>query len=829
MTALRLAARLLRQDLASGELRLLGLALLLAVAAASAVSFFTDRVQQALSQQGAALMAADLAIENGEALPRTLVDAATARGLDTSRWLSFPSVIFNGERPVLVQVKGVDAAYPLRGSLRVRPAPGAPAETHRGPPPAGQVWVEPRLLALLGKQVGDRIGLGRLKLTIGGLIAEEPDRGGNLFQLAPRVMLDAAALPASGLLGPASRVKHRLLVAGPTQAVAGYRRWVKAHLPDGASLYDIHNARPELRSALDRGARFLNLAALTASLLAGAALAISSRGFIRRQGDAAALMRSLGARSGLVLRIFAWRLLLLTLAASLAGGLVGLLAQQGLALLVGGWFSADLPPPGWQGWLVGLALGLGLMFGFALPPLLRLSRMPPLRVLRRDLGLARGGWLDWTLAALCLAALTAWQADDAALAGRLIGGLAAALLLFWACARGLLWLTARLLPQLGGSWRAGAAALQRHAAMTTLQLAAFGLAITVLLVLTVVRGDLLDTWQRSLPPDTPDHFLINIQPQETVALARLLREHGIDHAELYPMVRGRLTAINDAPVKPEAFAAPRARRLAAREFNLSVATTMQSDNRVVAGKWWGSAGGQQRGWSVEKGLADTLGIKLGDSLRFEIAGNTVQARVTSLRSVQWDSFNANFFVIGSPALMAGQPATYITSFHLGDREDLLRALAEQFPAVSVLDVKALLDQVRQVIARGAQAVQAVFGFTLLAALVLLLAAMQTQRAQRARETGLLRTLGAGNRQLLGAAGVEFGGLGLLAGLLGAVMAALIGSLLARQVFELAWLPDWRLWLIGLAVGGLGVGLTGLGASRNLLDAPPGRLLNQRLD
>lgn len=829
MRSLRIAGRLLRQDVASGELRLLGLALVIAVAATTAVSFFTDRVRQALNQQGASLIAADLAIEHGAPLPDALQAEAERRGLATSRWLTFPSVIFNGERPVLVQVKGVDAGYPLRGAFQIQADPGSPARRVQGPPAKGDIYVEPRLLALLDRQVGDEVPLGRLSVRIAGIIGQEPDRGGNLFQFAPRVMIDLAALPDSGLLGPASRVKHRLLVAGAPEAVGSYRKWVTGQLPDGASLFDLNNARPELRSALERGSHFLNLAALTASLLAGAALAISSRGFIQRQSDAAALMRSLGAGSGLVLRIFLWRLLLLTVSASLAGGLLGLAAQQGLTALVGNWFVDGLPAPGPRGWLVGLALGLGLMFGFALPPLLGLARIPPLRVLRRDLAVRRGNPASWVLAGITLAALVAWQAGDMTLAGRLLGGLVAALLLFYGSARLLLALAARWLPRLGGSWRAGAAALTRHAGMTTLQLAAFGLAITVLLVLAIVRGDLLDTWQRSLPPGTPDHFLINIQPHEVEPLAALLERHDIAHAGLFPMIRGRLQAINGEPVEPQAFDSPRARRLAAREFNLSMGDTLQADNRVVAGRWWGGAGQREDGFSVEQGLAQSLGIRLGDRLRFDIAGNTVEATVTSLRSVRWDSFNVNFFVIGTPRTLQDQPATYISSFHLGGRDEVLRALAQGFPGVSVLDIGALLDQVRRVIARGAQAVQAVFAFTLLTALVLMLAAMQTQRAQRARETGLLRTLGAGDRQLLGAAAVEFVGLGLLAGLLGALMASLIGWLLARQVFELAWLPDWQLWLTGLTLGAVAIGATGLLVSRRLLDAPPRQLLNQRLD
>jgi putative ABC transport system permease protein len=362
--------------------------------------------------------------------------------------------------------------------------------------------------------------------------------------------------------------------------------------------------------------------------------------------------------------------------------------------------------------------------------------------------------------------------------------------------------------------------------MTTLQLAAFGLGLTVLLVLAIVRGDLLDTWQHSLPPDTPDHFLINIQPHEVPALQRLLDDQGVRHAGVFPMIRGRLVAINGHAVEPDSYESRRARRLAAREFNLSYAAELQADNRIVAGRWWKPDG---RGLSVEQGLAGELGIRLGDRLRFLVAGDTVEAPVTSLRSVRWDSFNVNFFVIGAPALMRDLPATYISSFHLGERPALLRTLAEDFPGISVLDVRALLEQVRRVISRGADAVEAVFAFTLLAALVLMLAAMQTQRAQRAREIGLLRTLGAGRRQLLSASAVEFVGLGLLAGLLGAIMASLIGWQLAGQIFELTWLPGWRLWLTGLLAGGLVVGLPGLLVSRNMLDGRPAELLNQRLD
>lgn len=823
MRAWRLALRFVRSDLRSGELRALLLSVGLAVAALSAVGFFTDRVDRGLAHQGAQLLAADLAIETGETAPAALLEEATRRGLNTAQIMEFPSVVFNGDQPVLVQVKGIGPGYPLRGQLRLRS--GVPVAA----PALDQAWVEPRLLHLLGQTLGDALSLGGQTYTLADVVEQEPDRGGDLVRVAPRVMLSLNGVQRSGLLGPASRVKHRLLVAGEPQAVDAYQRWVTKRLPRGAEVLTITNARPELRTALERGGRFLSLAALCAALLAGAAVALATRLFVRRQTDAAAMLRCLGAPGRRIFQAFALRLAVLGVLASVIGVVFGLLAQLGLTALIGHLFGDQLPAPGLAPAWHGLLTGLALLFGFALPPLLQLRQVPPLRALRHDVGLpSRGAWLGWLIAALAIGGLIVWQAGDLALAARVLGGVLAALALLALTARVLVALLVPLRSRSGSSWRYGLATLARRPGLTALQAAGFGLGILALLLLAVVRVDLLDAWQTSLPPETPEHFLLNIQPDEVAQLEELLRTRQIEHSGIYPMIRGRLVEIGDRAVDPDAYDSPRARRLAAREFNLSQATELQADNRVLAGRWWRTGEHDQPWFSVEQGLADSLGIRLGDTLSFDVAGQRVSGRVTSLRKVHWDSFNVNFFVVGTPGLLRGLPASYVTSFHLEPAQtSLIGELARRFPSASVLDVEPLLAQVRAVMDQGVRAVEAVFLFTVAAGVLVLYAAVQASRDERAIETAVLRTLGASRRRVLQAVLVEFAALGLLAGVLAAAVATAVGYVLATQVFELPWQFNPWLWLAGAGCGALGVALAGLAAAAPLVNTPPAQVLRAR--
>lgn len=826
LTAARLLAVNWRAALRDPGLRLLAAAVLVAVAALSSVAFFADRVERALVLQGASLLAADLVVEHGEALPAEWRSQAAELGLRSARSVTFPSVILAGDRPLLVQVKAVEPPYPLRGQLQVQ-APDGALVGH--PPAPGQAWLEGRLRDRLGAETGvSRVPLGELELQAAGLLIDEPDRGGNLFQLAPRLMIAYQDAGRSGLLGPASRVKHRLLLAGDASQVAAMRAWLETRLPRGAEIADLANARPELRTALERARRFLSLAALCASLLAGIAILLATRRYVDRALDSAAVLRTLGLSGGAVLRWHLLQLLAVVLVATLLGSLAGLLGQQALVSLLGDWFGDDLPLPGWRPVLVGLLFGVSLAVGFALPTLLRVGRVPPLRVLRREMeapGLST--WLVWLSAGAMFFALIWWQVQDRRLAVGMLLAMVAALLVLMLAGRLLLRVLAPL-RRLGGTPAMGLAALARYPNLTLLQLAGFGLGITLLLLLTVVRVDIVDTWQASLPDDAPNHFAINIQPDEYRAVRDLLEQRGVAYSGLHPMTRARLVAIGDRRVDPEAYSDLRARRLAAREYSLSFNAEMQSDNRILAGGWWDGRAAQEPAFSVEEGLARSLGIELGDTLTFDVAGQIVTAPVTSLRSVAWDSFNVNFFVVGSPAAQGGLPVSYLTSLHIDARsEGLAGEMLQRFPAVSVIDVRPLLTQVREIMGRGALAVEMVFLFTLIAAALVSFAAAQVSRDERAREVAVMRTLGASRSRLLGAVVTEFGVLGLLGGFLAALLASLSGYLIAVELFNLPGRVSPLIWLLGIGAGTLIVALVGWLATRRLLAVPPIQVLNSR--
>lgn len=821
MPVWRLALRLLRRDWRSGELYLLAAALVVTVAAITAVGFFTDRIERAMQRQGGELIAADLAIDASRPIPEAFAQAAAERGLSVARTLTFRSVVLAGDDSQLVQVKAVDDAYPLRGQMRLKTDLDAAEQPAGGPPGQGTAWVEPRLLYVLGVDVGAGIDLGEARFSADRLIAYEPDRGGNFFQIAPRVMIRLDDVPATGLVTEASRVRHRLLLAGPRDALTDYADWAEPQLPAGAGLIDAREARPEFATAVDRAGRFLHLAALTTLLVAGAAIALASRRLVDRQTDAVAVMRCLGAPRHLLTRLFAIRLLAFGLLASLAGCLLGWLGQHGLAQLLAQWFDGPLPAASMQPLFVGIGTGLVALAGFALPPLLQLAEVPPLKVIRRDLGPPRASVAFAGLgAAGALALMILWQAGDFELAWKLLLGVVAAVAALVALGALMVWLAGRAAARSRGVWRLGLAGLARRPAAAILQITGFGLGILALLLLAVVRVDLLSSWQQTLPEGAPNRFLINIQPHERDALADWLSQRDIDGAGLFPMIRGRLTGVGARDIEPEDYDDPRAERLAAREFNLSYAVHMQPDNSVIAGRWWSDDDPKPQ-FSVEADIAETLGISLGDRLRFQVAGEEVTAPVTSLRQVQWDSFNVNFFVIGTPGLLADQPATYITSFYLPEtREALVPELLRTFPSVTLIDVGALLAQVRGIIEQGIRAVEYVFLFTLAAGLLVMYAGIQASLAVRRAEHGVLRTLGANRRQLLRGLLVEFTAAGVLAGLIASMFAEATGWVLARQLFDLPFTLNPWLWVFGVLGSGAAIGLAGtLGTYRALVRPP----------
>lgn len=823
MKALRFAVRALPRDLRGREMRVVAAALVVAVAALSAVGFFADRVDRALDQRATSLLGADLVVEADQDLPGPWRGRARALGLRTAGYVTFPSVVVAGDATELVSVKAVGPDYPLRGEARLSDAPYGTGKAAAGPPEEGSLWLDPRLFARLGVAVGEAVPLGEADLTVAASLAHEPDRSGALFQMAPRVMIPRADLAATGLISDASRVRHHLLVAGPETAVADFRAWAEARAGEGVEVQGVADARPEMRAALERAGTFLGLAAVLAVLLAGAAVAVAVHALSAREADTSALMRCFGAPLRLVLGSLLLRLLLVGLLASAVGVALGWLAQNGLVALVGAWFGDELPPPSLVPVATGLVAGVVTLAGFGLVPVLRIRRVPVMRVLRRESTAPEPSAV--AAAALAVAAiggLVVHQAGDLVLAGWVVAGTLGLLAVLAAASWGLVRAAGRFRGRAVSGWRFGLANLARRRRASTVQMVGFGLGLLALLLLAVVRVDVLRAWEAEIPPQAPNQFMINIQPDQLAGVREELGEAGLDPEGFYPMARGRLVAIDGESVAPEDFPEGRARRLAERAFNLSWADRPRPDYEIVSGDWWTEAEAGTAGqWSVETGIAETLGIEVGDALTFRVAGERVRGTVANLREVDWTSFRVNFFVIATPGLMADAPATWITSYWAPpERAGAIAEVVRAHPGVTVIDVREILDRVRSIIAQGSRAVEYVFGFSLLAGILVLAAAVQASRDERRVETALLRTLGASRRRLCAIQATEFAGLGLLAGLIAASGAAAIGWAVTDQVLGLPYRFNPWLFVLGMGGGAAGITLAGLIATRRLRKERP---------
>lgn len=797
-------------------------ALALAVASASAVGFFTARIDAAMERQAGEAIGADLRLRDSASVDATLAEAARGQGLDTARTVTFPSVVLAGDASALAGIKAVSDGYPLRGELRVAEQPfGVQTVVRRGPAP-GTAWVDARLFAELGVALGDDVNVGETTLNVSKIIAYEPDRGGGFTTLAPRLMLHTDDLPATGLLGPGSRARYALLVAGPAEALARLRAQTADDLPPVSQWTTAAEARPELDSALGRARRFLGLAALSAVLLAGVAMGLAALQYAARQRESVALRKTLGATGQRILRDELWSLARLALLGGVAGVIGGYGAQGLLVAALGDVVLLSLPPAPLMPAVPALATGWIALLGFALPPLIHLRRVPPMQVLQQSAGGAPlPAWASAGAALIAVIVLLIWQAGDVLLAGVVLIGAGVGLGVMAALAWLLTAAIARLRHGLGAGWRYGLANIARRPGESVLQLVAVGLGLTVLLLLAVVRGDLLNTWRDSVPDDAPNVFLINIQADQRDAVESFFAERDLGAPTLYPMARARLTGVNGDAVSARDFDDPDARERLEREFNLSWATRLGQDNTTIDGRWWADQGAGQPWLSIEQSMIEWFGWDLGDRLTFDVAGQAVTLEVVHRREVSWDSFGVNFFLVTPPGVLDDAAATWLTSVHVTDAGKLeLLDLVRAMPNVTVLDIDALIDQVRRVIDRVTLAVEAVFVLTLLAGLVVLVAALQGTRAARRREAALLRTLGASRATLRAGLLAEFGAMGVLAGLLAAILAQVIAGVLAAQVFDIAYAASPVVWLAGMAAGLVVTALAAALGVRGVVRQPP---------
>ncbi len=821
---LRQAVRMTARDWRAGELRLLAMALVIAVAAVTSVGFFVDRLRLGLERDAAQLLGADLVLSADQPIADAVRARAQAARLAIAETVTFPSMALNANDPdrnALAAVKAVSPGYPLRGTMQLAREPGGPDEPTRQIPPAGAVWVDPQLLQALGATPGSNLKLGEKTFRIDRVIAVEPDRGAGFINFAPRVMINLADLPATQLITVGSRATYRLLAAGERPAVKAFETAIERDLPRGQRLESLESGRPEMQRTLERAQRFLALVALLAAMIAAVAVAAAARRFSQRHLDSCAMMRCLGLPQTDIFRLFALEFVVIGVSACLLGMALGYAAHFALLAALGSLIRTSLPLPSLWSAVQGGAVGLVLLLGFALPPLAQLRAVPPLRVLRKDIGPPGGrSSLGYLVGFVGFMLLMLWSSNDLKVGSVTAGGFAAGLVVFALAAWGVLKLLAPLrglTGRLGISWRFALAAVQRRPVATMIQLVSLAVGIMALLLLTVTRTDLVSAWRKAAPPDAPNRFVINVQPDQVSGVTQKLKEAGIE-AELHPMIRGRLIQVNSKPVGPENYSDDRAQRLVDREFNLSYTSEAPGHNRITAGSWYRDGSSEL---SIEEGIAKTLGIQLGDELTFDIAGQAVTARATSLRKVSWDSMRANFFVLMPPSLLADKPASYITAFHLPATQTALTGdLLRDYPNLTVIDTTAVFRQVQAVLDQVIAAVEFLFVFTLAAGILVLYAALAASRDERVREAGLLRALGASRQQLARAQLAELAFIGGLAGLLAAIGASAIGWALARFVFEFDYTLSPWVFLAGIGGGAacaLGGGYLGL---RGVLQTPP---------
>ncbi|MCR1826853.1 ABC transporter permease [Pseudomonas oleovorans] len=822
-----LAARQLLRDARAGELRVLFFALLVAVAASSAIGYFGARLNDAMLLRASEFLAADLRLSGSSPASQEQIDAGLKLGLDHAQAVEFSSVVAAADGIQLASVKAANSRYPLRGELRSAAEPYAPEEVGSGPRP-GEAWAEARLMVALNLKIGDELEIGAKTLRLSRVLTYDPDTAGDFYSLTPRVLMHLDDLAATEVVQPGSRVRFRELWRGDADTLAAYRQAVEAGLEPNQRLDDARDGNRQVGGALGRAERYLNLASLAAVLLAGVAVALSSARFAARRFDASALLRCLGLSRREALALFGLQLALLGLVACVIGALLGWAGQHALFYLLRGLIPDDLPPANLWPALAGMATGLVALAGFALPPLAALGRVPPLRVLRRDmLPLPASSWLVYGAALIALG-LIMWRLSlDLRLTLALLGGgLLAALLLGSLLLLGLQSLR-RLLQRAALPWRLGLGQLLRHPLAAAGQSLAFGLILLAMALIALLRGELLDTWQDQLPEDAPNHFALNVLPAERDAFAARLAELSPHPAPLYPVVPGRLIMINGEPVRQLVTKESRGERAIQRDLSLTWAEDLPSDNLITAGNWWGAAHASELpGVSVESELAESLQLKLGDQLRFNVGGIERDAQVTSLRQVDWDSFQPNFYMIFEPQTLQDLPATYLTSFYLPPGQDAeLVALSRAFPSVTLLQVDALLAQLRSILAQVTLAIEYVLLFVLAAGITVLLAGLQATLDERIRQGALLRALGAERKLLISARRAEFGLLGAAAGLLAALGCELVSFLLYRYAFDMSWQPHPWLLLLPL-IGALLIGLAGVLGTRRALNASPLSVLRE---
>lgn len=827
---LKLAWQQLRSQWQAGDLRVLLLALVLAVSSITAVSFFTSRIAAHLNTQGGMLLGGDAVLIADHAIPPQYSVEANQYGLQTASTLEFASMAIMADKNILAEIKALDGNFPLIGDFGVQFVATETVQNIQARPARGEVWIEPRLANALNLKLGDQLELGASTFKVAGILMREPSRGGDMFSFAPRVMMHMDDVPATELIQFGSRVKYQLVMAGAANKLKQFTAKITPDLQRGERIEDVKKARPEIRSALDKAEVFLGLAAMVSVVLAVVAMLLASTPFVARSQETAALLRCFGANKASIEHIMLMQTGLLAIIGGIAGCLLGYLVQFWLAHFAGKLFLETLPAPDLSPIAMGLLLSFAILFAIMLPHIRALKNIPTINILRRNFVLVPSKvWLNYLPVVAVIALLILWMAKTLQLALAFLAGIFGICLIAGLLAFALALLLHRISQSKNITYAIslGLASLKRRLGLSIAQIIGFSLGAMVLMLLVMIKTDLMQSWQASLPIDAPNRFIINIQPHQVEPVKTFINQvSNQSNPQVFAMIRGRLVEKNGKSINAEMFTEERAKRLVSREFNLSSAAVIQTDNKLLQGRWWRADEAAAPLLSLEQDIAEALNIKLGDKLTYDIAGSKIILTVTSIRKVEWDSMRANFFAVTPPQTLAKFSASYMTAFYLPNNQDsALNRMLQQFPNFTVIDVASVMNQVRDIMNKLATAVSFVFSFCVLAGLVVLYAALVATRTTRLQETALLRMLGASRKQVTLTLLTEFISIAVVASIVAVLVATALSYYLSNFVLDIPYQFNLILALSVLVIALMLIPLAAWGVIRGYLNVAPKQLLN----
>lgn len=822
MHTIKLALKFLLREWRSGELYILITALIIAVAALSSISFYTDRVTRALNDQAVELLGGNLVVNSATKIPSQWVRQSQVNHLNQTQIIYFPTVAVAGQQLQLVDVKAVTPSYPLVGNLRTKNNINQSDQINHGIPNVGTIWIDSRLLSLLNVTVGSKITIGVHTFTIAQILTYEPDVESNVFTIAPRVLMNQADIDKTEVIQPGSRVTYSLLLTGKDNDLQNYKKWLVPNLTSHQKLLGLKEGRPRIQNTLQRAENFMHLAVVMCVVLAGIAIGVTARRYAQRHAQSVALLRCLGLKQRQILNIYFIQFIILGILGSTIGCIIGYFSQLLLAHIFVGWFNINLPAVVWSSILVAIITGLCILLGFTMAPLMHLKTISPMRIFSRELyPMPPSTLLTYAGAIVVIGGFLLLHTENWQFTLLLLYGIAFTVLVLYWVGYGFIHLTHLLTPTVGITWRYGITNLARRSNANIIQLVAFGLVIMTALLLYILRNDLIQTWQQQIPANAPNYFAINIEPNDVNAIQQLLLQQHVVTSGIYPMVRGRLITLNGKPIKQAVPPEQINNNALNRELNLSWTMQLPSDNKIVQGSWWTSHEINRPLVSMEVNLANALTIQKGDVLGFQVGDQQLQATVFSLRSLRWDSFHPNFYMIFPPGVIDKLPATYITSFYLSpSQKTVLTALVKQFPSITIIDIAQLLAQTQTVIDSITKAIKYILIFTFIAGLAILYASLQVSLDERLHESAIMRALGASRKQLRMIFATEFIVLGLLAGLLGAMCASLIAWLIAYRFLDIIYTVNYIYWFYGVILGGCVIGIAGLWGVRSVIKQSP---------